>query len=240
MDISNQEAFKLIDINCYYGYWPDSTKAIIRMKDIDNYLTKGFSHICLTSTKALFLNSYEGNEEIRELSTKNKNILPVMVLPHHLEEIYDIIEDKKQKLFRSISVKNIENHPWLEYIAYKKGIIIVPYCSNSNMLFSRLAIKYSRISFILTTVNYPQLEEVLPLLKKTKNIFIEISYLQLCNGIEYLCRNIGAEKILLGSNNPVYTPEVALLKFNKAEVDYKSKRLIGRGNMERLMEGSLL
>jgi len=42
------------------------------MKDISNYLAKSFSYICLASTKALFLNFYEGNKEIRELAGKNK------------------------------------------------------------------------------------------------------------------------------------------------------------------------
>jgi hypothetical protein len=50
------------------------------MKDINNYLAKGFSHICLSSTKALFLSSHEGNKKIRELAGKNENILLVMEL----------------------------------------------------------------------------------------------------------------------------------------------------------------
>lgn len=240
MVISNQEDFKLIDVNCYYGYWPDSTKPITTIKDVDNYSKKGFSHIFLTSTKALFLNSYYGNQEVIELSTASKQILPVMVLPHHLEEIYDLNQNKEQKLFRSISALNIEDHPWLEYISYNKGIIMVPYNTNSKMLFSRLAIEYGRVSFILTDVNYSQLEEVLPLLSKTKNIYLEMSHFQLCNGIEYLCRKIGAEKIIFGSNNPVFTPESVLLKFNKSEINYESKKLIGRGNIERLLGGNLL
>jgi len=43
------------------------------VKDINNYLAEDFFYICLTSTKTLFLNSYEGNKEIRELPGKGKN-----------------------------------------------------------------------------------------------------------------------------------------------------------------------
>lgn len=237
MDISNQEDFKLIDINCYYGHWPDSTKVITVLKDFDSFFKKGFSHACLTSTKALFSNTYLGNEEINKISTKNKKILPVMVLPHGLEKMYNANE--KAKLFRSISITNIEDHPWLEFISDKKGVIIVPYNIHSKITFFNIANRYININFILTEVNYPQVSEVIWLIKRARNIYLEISSFQLCSGTEYLCKEIGAERVIFGSNYPIYTPESALLKYNKADIDYQSKRLIGRENVERLIGGLL-
>jgi hypothetical protein len=238
MVISNQEDFDLIDMNYYYGYWPDSTKPITELKDIRKYFKKGFSHICLTSTKALFLNSYFGNEEIIKIAKINKKILPVIVLPHGLEELYHI--NKDVKIFRSISISNLEDHPWLEYISEKKGTIIVPYYINLKIKFYNIANKYKNINFILTEVNYPQINEVIWLLNRSKNVYIEISNFQLCNGIEYLCNVVGAGKIIFGTSSPIYACESTLLKYNKADIDYKSKKLIGRENIERLIGGQLI
>ena len=242
MDIFNQEDFKLIDLNCYYGCWPDRTMPLTETKKINDYLEKGFSHICLASTRALFLNSYSGNNEIYSFTSDNSNLLPVVVMPHHLEEIYDLklFKDKWLKIFRTVSINNLVGHKWLSYIAEIEGNVIVPYSMGSYNSVSSLAKQHKKISFVLTSVNYPQLPEVLALLANLENVYIEISCFQLCNGIEYLCKNIGPEKILLGSNYPVYTPESVLLKFNEADISYKSKRMIGRGNIERLLGGNLL
>lgn len=237
MDISNQKYFKLIDINCYYGYWQDSTKPIIRMKDIRDFFKKGFSHICLTSSKALLLNTYLGNREIVKISNINKKILPVMVLPHSLEETYNF--DCNVKFFRAISIKNLENHPWLRFIFDVKGVVIVPYIINLRTKFYEIANRYTTISFILTEVNYPQLDEVIWLASRTKNIYLEISDFQLCDGIEYLCKKIGVEKLIFGSNSPIYSTESALFKLHQSNVDYNSKKLIGRGNIERIVGGLL-
>jgi len=121
----------------------------------------------------------------------------------------------------------------------KRGVPLIISASFMKSVLSSIAKKYKDINFVLTSVNYPELPEVLPLLKELENIYIEISCFQLCSGIEYLCKNVGPEKILLGSNYPVYTLESILLKFNNADISYESKKMIARDNVIRLLGGSI-
>jgi hypothetical protein len=237
LDIS-QERLRLIDINCYYGFWPDSTIPLHGKSQIERHLDKGFDYVCLTSTKAIFLNSQQGNDEIVRLAHDDQRIIPVIVLPHHLEDNYriDTYIDQNINIFRCISLGNIRNHPWMETIAEKKAILLLTYDSAFNTAIPKIASSFPEIRFVLSGVNYPQLEELLGVLAMSPNVYIEISHFQLCSGIEFLCRRIGPEKVIFGTNSPVFTAESSLLKLRNADITDNTRELISYLNLTRCGE----
>ncbi len=237
MDLS-QERLRLIDINCYYGFWPDGTIPFQGKSQVEQHLDKGFDYVCLTSTKAIFLNSQQGNDEIVELARDDQRIIPVIVLPRHLEDNYriDTYIGQNTNIFRCISLGNIRNHPWMETIAERKAVLLLTYDSAFNGAITKTASSFPGIRFVLCGVNYPQLEGLLDVLGMFPNIYIEISHFQLCSGIELLCRRIGPEKVIFGTNSPVFTAESSLLKLQNADITDNARESISYLNLTRCWE----
>lgn len=73
------------------------------------------------------------------------------------------------------------------------------------------------------------------LLEKHNSIFIELSGYWLYRGIEFICREFGAERLVFGTRMPVRDPACTVAVVNYAEISDDEKRLIAGGNMKRLM-----
>jgi len=96
-------------------------------------------------------------------------------------------------------------------------------------------LKCKDIPVIVGGFNYDIFLEVISLLSKFDNVFFEISLLQSYKAVDILAKEVGAERILFGTNMPFSYPLASVLKVTKAEISEKSKRIILEENARKLL-----
>lgn len=98
-----------------------------------------------------------------------------------------------------------------------------------------LAKDYSDVNFILGHGGYADSwTDIMPSCKDVNNIYIETSIVALSEKSPEL-NILGAERILFGSDSPVSSLELELLKLNNVKLNEKQKRLIMGENILRLL-----
>ena len=76
-----------------------------------------------------------------------------------------------------------------------------------------------------------------PLLARYKNLSIDISAYWMYRGIESICKNFGANRILFGTGLPFYNPGLSLAMLSYSNIGARDKGLIAGDNLRRLIAG---
>lgn len=96
---------------------------------------------------------------------------------------------------------------------------------------------YPELPIILCGTNYYRFNRFLyPLLEKFSNLYCETSGYQAHRGLEEIANKYGANRLIFGSNMPVYTPGPAVMMLTYANLSFKEKELIAGKNLRRLLE----
>jgi len=101
-----------------------------------------------------------------------------------------------------------------------------------------LARQYSQVSFLIahTGGNFAFAEKVVGLAKKCPNVFAELTLTPVTNGIiEWLCNEIGAKRVLFGTDAPMRDPRPQLGWVVFTRLTEKEKRLILGENFRRIL-----
>ena len=77
------------------------------------------------------------------------------------------------------------------------------------------------------------------LLEKHKHLRIELSGYWLYRGIEFICREFGAGRLIFGTRMPVRDPACTIAMVNYAEISDEEKRLIAGDNLRKLMKEAI-
>lgn len=94
---------------------------------------------------------------------------------------------------------------------------------------------FPAVRFLITTGTFRQLADVWQRVDDTRNLYVENSRVQGPVGdVDRLCRLMGADHVLFGSNAPLYHPESARLSIDHAAVDAAAKRQLLSDNARRL------
>ncbi|HYA21888.1 MAG TPA: amidohydrolase family protein [Thermoproteota archaeon] len=88
---------------------------------------------------------------------------------------------------------------------------------------------------ILSGIGYWVLSEVIVLMKSARNIFVETSYLDSPDAIEVLVHEVGADRILFGSNTPMTYFRGPYLSVAKADISDQEKEMIFHLNAEKIL-----
>ena len=95
---------------------------------------------------------------------------------------------------------------------------------------------HPNLRLVLVDLTYRQSSYIFPLLKRYKNVYIELSGYIAFLGIETLYKRFGGERLLFGSNLPYKTPGSTVYYIEKADVPEEVKDLIAYKNAERLIQ----
>lgn len=89
---------------------------------------------------------------------------------------------------------------------------------------------------ILLRVGMNVNRNLFPLFGQFENLMIDISYYQVNDGIETICEKFGANHLLFGTGLPVFSPAAPISMLMYSDVSPDEKRMIGGGNLIRLLE----
>ena len=99
-----------------------------------------------------------------------------------------------------------------------------------------LAGRYPSLPLIITKRHYRMLRMLLPLMKTFPNVYLAIgSDYTAHRGIEQFVATLGAKRLLFGTGFPEAESMSAVTQLMYAEISDEQKRLIGAGNLKRLI-----
>ena len=156
---------------------------------------------------------------LRELLKENRISAVAMLPKDHMynlddwvcSELFDMLEETNLPLFI--------NHD--QILAYK---------DLHALLSSR-----PKLRIILTDLHYNTGRNLYPLLEKFENLFIETIGFKVHSGIEDVCRNFGAGKLIFGTCAPIYSGGAAVAMITYARISDEDKQMIASGNLEKLL-----
>ncbi|MCX7795351.1 MAG: amidohydrolase [bacterium] len=117
----------------------------------------------------------------------------------------------------------------------KIPILMSPNSTGWKDIYSMLK-NHPNIRLVLTDLTYRQSSYIFPLLKRYKNVYIELSGYITFLGIETLYKRFGGERMLFGSNLPYKNPGSTIFYIEKADIPEEVKNYIAYKNADRLIQ----
>ncbi|NSW91742.1 MAG: hypothetical protein HPY74_13920 [Firmicutes bacterium] len=248
-----------IDINCLLGHWPfrkirkNSFEDLRKVHEI-NRIKYGY----ISSLDSIFYNDpFEGDQDLHEIikGTEYKHVLTVNPeLPGFISdikrgiELFDIkgvriypgyhgykLESKcLQKLCSLLAEKELPlfltmrmDDERLDYLLQQKSI--------EARDLSNFLMEYPENKVVLLSIRVGEIVAIKDIINSRKNVFFDVSGLKDWLFVtEKLLKEINHNKILYGSNHPLYCLKSSLLLIEKAEIDASLKADIFYNNFKSL------
>ncbi|MDO8686278.1 MAG: amidohydrolase family protein, partial [Clostridiales bacterium] len=102
-----------------------------------------------------------------------------------------------------------------------------------------LSRKYENMSFLMahSGSSYDTVRNNLKVVKKRENVYLEITYTSLTNGIiEYMVEEAGAERVIFGTDMPYRDPAPQLAWVCYAKISIEDKKKILGENILKLIK----
>ena len=228
--------------------------------DIDNMVKfndrLGVEKFCVAPWLAIWSDSEAGNRSTIDMMKRYKNRVfgYVLIDPNYVEDIEATAREYHLehsfpgiKMFYARTFTRYNDpifDPWWKIAEENHLFALMDNGSYSTFLHDvdDLAGRYPNVSFFLdhggasfaTATNY------VPYAKKRPNIYIQLTYTTVTEGIiEYFCREGLADKVLYGTDAPMrdMRPQLAWVAF--ADISVEDKQKILGGNMQRILDRCL-
>jgi predicted TIM-barrel fold metal-dependent hydrolase len=250
--------YKKIDLNGYYGQWPywrlrhGSEEEILQL--MDRY---GIDRIALASTRAIFSDWEEGNEEVRQLAWRRPDrFLSIITInpilgENHLDKFEEYVGDNTVAGLRlypiyhgyELSDRNLVLENILQRAESMNLPVFIPLRLMMNWAMpvlsvtsvEKLVARFPKLRIVLGGINYEELKQIIPMLITRHTIYIETSCLQLRGAIEQIVSLIGAKRLLFGTGMPLQNPACEIAKINCLKLQHEEKECIYANNAERLL-----
>jgi predicted TIM-barrel fold metal-dependent hydrolase len=92
------------------------------------------------------------------------------------------------------------------------------------------------LSVIVTGLNYRQLRFLLPLWEKYRNLFVDLSWFSIHDGLAYLAERGVLRQVLFGTNYPLYEPGAATTMVTYANLQDEERRMVAGGTMREIIK----
>lgn len=129
--------------------------------------------------------------------------------------------------------------PWFSYGHQHRLFALMHFSDNFVAEMEEIAAQYPELFFLLahSGMSYETARKYIPLAKKFANVFCEITYTAVTNGIiEFLVREIGSEKVIYGSDAAMRDPFPQFGWVAYADISENDKRNILGRNMRKIID----
>lgn len=222
-------------------------KGLIRKMDL-----MGIDQIITSPWEGIMTNGIDSNETtLKANKDTNNRILAYATCNPNYEEDIDAVINIYHEKHRFIGIKPY--YPmhrrdlldpvydrWFEYGNKHKLIMLVH--SGPEEIAKKVEIlsdKYKDMTFILahSGINYATAKYNVVCAKKRDNVYLEITYTALTNGvIEYMVDEVGADRVLFGTDMPMRDPAPQFAWVCYANISVEDKKKILGGNIKKLID----
>lgn len=236
---------KILDITVFH-----SLKRVFTVHDLRHLKKIGIDYVTLSSLDVAYGEPQrKSNREILKIA-KEMKLIPLMAFNLKEKEANDYLKSvlKDFKAIRvypghnQFSLTGEEFRSALAFVEGKEIPVIIQFrvkwgdnVTTKVEEVCKLAKEFEEINFIMSGVNYPDNLDIVRFARKLDNVFIDISYYQGLSGVEFLIKEVGTRRIVLGTAYPILYPESSLLKVLYANISDSEKEDILFNNAAKLL-----
>lgn len=241
---------RIIDCHAHFGHfsgttvlYPDAESMLRAMDEI------GVEKVCVSSFLSIGPDPRVGNDMVAEAIKKypDRFVGYAVINPNRPEEI----EEELNRCFERLGMEAIKLHPAfhhysIEGSAYKK---VFKYAATNRIpilshewgrpeFLGKLSTDYPEVNFIIAHTGFwdARADLVYAEVLRRPNVFVDLVYSNIFyEALERMVTQVGADKILFGSDFPLHDLAFQLGRITFAKLDDKSKQMILGGNMLRIL-----
>lgn len=238
-------SYEIIDANTFFGAFPRRRVDISKEKLSATIRKHGVKCALTLSTKGIFYDYVQGNAETLKVCASEDTLMPVATIDPRkycgeLGEVAAIAKAgfKLFRLFPDFQSWPMEYAPFLKFLQelneVKRPLMMA---ANAYGIATRISQLTCGLSFpvILTSIGYWTLSEAILIMRENRNIYVETHLLDSTDAMEVLAKEIGASRLIFGSNSPFMYFSTAFLPIKHASISEDEKKLILGENILRII-----
>ncbi len=250
---------KAIDMNCYIGNWPFRRLRQNSMEDLKRiHAENGIESGYVSSLNSIFYNDpYEGEKELQEnlkgtsyqhvmtlnpilpvweqdihRAEKEMNIRGIKILPGY--HGYSLQEKSADRLYRVLENSGLALFVVVRMEDERLNYLMTPRQLSAEEICTFIRKHNGNVPIVLIGMLAAELMACKDGIRKARNVYFDTSGLRNLFDTENLVKTFGADKILYGSQFPLYCLKSSFLMTDKAQIEEKDKEKIFYGNARRL------
>ncbi len=243
------------DVNACFGHWPywdlhhTSVDDLLRLMD-----RHGIERAACMSLRGLFVDWREGNDEtLAAVAAHPDRLVATATISPFLGGNQDMLRKLLDAGMRSVRLYPTF-HSYRLDDAFVDEIcttaadcripLMLPTRPMMNWRFPAIPVdsialvieRHPRTQFILSGPNYLiEYQAVVRLMRRSPNVFFEISCLQGFNSVASLVGAVGPDRILFGTGALLNYPACNVAKLDHADIGDRQRKAIASKNAERLL-----
>lgn len=249
----------LIDCHGHLGRWPLTHMPRTSVDETIQTMDRlGIDKLCLSSFLACFCHFRRGNDLLAETVGRHPDRLvgQIVVNPNYPDEVLPEL----QRWENQPGMRMLKIHPFChEYPAHGPGyrdlwqyaddkeMVVLTHTWESDKncgpaLFANIASDNPRVKIILAHAGGTQegCRQAIRAVREYDNLYLDTATSQLHVGmIERFVREVGADRLLFGSDVPLLEPAAQLGRIAYARIKEEEKEKILGGNIKRLLGARL-
>jgi predicted TIM-barrel fold metal-dependent hydrolase len=239
---------RIFDAYCIFGRWPLEPRDVSLERLLQSLSDLGVEKGLACSLRGVFYDHGEGNAETLRACREHPRLVPAATLR---PSAYALKGSLPAELAGQ-GFKLLRLFPDLQEWVTTEGVLlerILAECAEAGLpvavsvakkagvasALARLAPKGCRV--ILSYVYYTPLAECLEVMRRRPEFLMELGRTCMPFSIELFCRELGADRLLLGTRTPLDSGRGSIEMLLQAEVSDQDRAAILGGNLSRLLGG---
>jgi hypothetical protein len=210
----------------------------------------GISEALVTHAMSRDYDPAAGNRELCRLLSGSRVLHGCWaILPPATRELGDpaifIREMREHEIVATIAYPHTHNYslsdwslgPLLSALASMHIPLLLPFTQFTWDDVDRLCAGYVHLPIIVTGLNYRQLRYLLPLWERHANLYVDLSWLSIHDGLSYLSERGLTKQVVFGTNYPLYEPGAAVTMVTYSGLSDEEKQQVAGGTLRQIIRG---
>jgi predicted TIM-barrel fold metal-dependent hydrolase len=247
---------RILDNHCLFGRWPKAPRDVSAGRLVAVLKDLGIERGVCVSLRGVFYDHETGNRETLAVCAQNPSLMPAATInPKHYHSRGSLPAELARQGFRMLrlfpAMQGWSSGAGVAMLAAGHVVVerIFKECAEAKLpiafgvgkfpdlagFAARLAPPGARV--ILSDVYYNELSESVEVMRRREEFLMELGHTCAPGSIEFLVRELGAERLVLGTNQPLENGRGAIEAIRLAEIGEPDRAAILGGNLSRLLGG---
>ena len=238
---------RILDSFCLFGSWPKDPRDVSLARLLAVLADLGVDQGVCVSLRGAFYDHHAGNEETLVACAKHSTLLPAGTInPRHYHSGLSLPAELAKRGFRMLrlfpniqgwSLHNVVVERIFNECAAAGLPVAFPIGKFPDLASLLCRLAPDGIKLILSDVYYNELTECVEVMRRRPDFLMEVGHTCVPGSLEFLCRELGAERLVLGTNQPLESGRGAIEAVRRADISEKDRAAILGGNLSRLLGG---